>query len=443
MILKIGFARVDITPVESVPLAGYGNTSKRMSQDILDPLYTTCLAFTDEAGQTALIFTSDLISAHGPLTAACRETISQETGVPKEHIQLASTHTHSAPDTRNLDVPSIPRYREQFRLATLEAAKQALADRRPAKLSCARVKIPGMNFVRRYLLSDGDSLSDNYNGHRAADIVAHETEADHEMQVVRVTRDGGKDLMLCNWQGHCTLTGGLKKTDVSADFPIYFRRVIEQETGALCAYFTGAAGNLNLKSRIASENPTLTPAEFGEKVASYVLGLRKAEYRPLKTGPVKVEHLLRETKINHKTDVMKPQAEEIAKIWKETNDPVLCRIEGEKYGIHSPYHANAMLARCNMPQSVPIELNTVSVGDLSFSVSSYEMFDTNALSVKRNSPFPMTFILTCANDQNAYIPSAFAFLHAGYENDTCRFEPGTGEILQEALIAMLKKMKAD
>ena len=45
--VRVGFARADITPIESVPLRGYGNTSRRMSGPILTPLYATCMAFSD------------------------------------------------------------------------------------------------------------------------------------------------------------------------------------------------------------------------------------------------------------------------------------------------------------------------------------------------------------------------------------------------------------
>ena len=62
---QVGHGRTDITPQESVPLRGYGSTSNRMSQTVLDPLYATCLALTDASGETALLFGLDLI-APGP-----------------------------------------------------------------------------------------------------------------------------------------------------------------------------------------------------------------------------------------------------------------------------------------------------------------------------------------------------------------------------------------
>ena len=63
MNMKVGYARTDITPQEAVPLAGYGNTSDRLSEVILDPLYATCIAFENEAGEKALVYTVDLINA--------------------------------------------------------------------------------------------------------------------------------------------------------------------------------------------------------------------------------------------------------------------------------------------------------------------------------------------------------------------------------------------
>ena len=52
-LFTVGYARTDITPSESVPLAGYGNTMQRLSQGVLDPLYATCIAIT--AGENTLL----------------------------------------------------------------------------------------------------------------------------------------------------------------------------------------------------------------------------------------------------------------------------------------------------------------------------------------------------------------------------------------------------
>ena len=93
---QVGFGRTDITPEDSVPLAGYGNTSKRMSTTLLDYLYASCLAITDPEGETVLLYSQDLVNSSQ--TETVRQAVSQATGVPEDHIMIAATHTHSAPD---------------------------------------------------------------------------------------------------------------------------------------------------------------------------------------------------------------------------------------------------------------------------------------------------------------------------------------------------------
>ena len=79
--MKIGYSRIDITPTEPVPLAGYGNTSMRMSEFILNDLYSTCVAFTDSDDNTVLLFHNDLIASKAEYMRPIREAISAKTGI--------------------------------------------------------------------------------------------------------------------------------------------------------------------------------------------------------------------------------------------------------------------------------------------------------------------------------------------------------------------------
>ena len=48
---QVGAAKANITPTESVPLAGYGGKS-RMSQQIEHPIWLKALALKDDSGLT-------------------------------------------------------------------------------------------------------------------------------------------------------------------------------------------------------------------------------------------------------------------------------------------------------------------------------------------------------------------------------------------------------
>ena len=51
-LLSIGYARVDLTPAESVALCGYGDDTQRISEGMLDPVTGTCIAISDKNNET-------------------------------------------------------------------------------------------------------------------------------------------------------------------------------------------------------------------------------------------------------------------------------------------------------------------------------------------------------------------------------------------------------
>ena len=436
---RVGFGRRCITPEESVPLAGYGNTSKRMSQNTLSDLYTTCVAFTDREDTTVLLFHNDLIASKATYMRPIREAISQKTGVPLSQVLVTATHTHSAPDLLNTDQPSIQRYLELLKARLPEAAAEAMADRKPATISTGFSFTKMLNFNRHYFMTDGSIVGDNFGEPSGKTYLTHITEADPLMQVVKFTREGGKDILLVNWQSHPHRTGGSKKYDISADIVGAMRDVLEEETGCCFAYFTGGAGNINPHSRIQEENITADYLEQGDALARCALSALQ-NLAELKTGKIQSLELLYSGKLNHTQDHMEAEAKIIRQMFQETNDARRCRIEAEKYGIHSAYHANAILRRLDLPEYRDVEMHAFSLGDLAFVTAPYEMFDVNAKQIRDRSPFKTTFVASCANDANNYIPSSLGYLHGCYESDNSLFHPGTGEELALKYVEMLKAL---
>jgi hypothetical protein len=68
------------------------------------------------------------------------------------------------------------------------------------------------------------------------------------------------------------------------------------------------------------------------------------------------------------------------------------------------------------------------------------MFDTNGMQIKEGSPFSMTFVLTCANNNLSYLPSDLAFQHGGYAVDVTLFTRGTAEELVTSYLGMLNDL---
>ena len=438
-IVQIGYSRVNITPTESVPLRGYGNTSKRMSQNILDPLYATCLAMTDQNGTTLLLYALDLC-VFGPISAArLRPNLSNATGIPENHIMLSNSHTHSAPDLENTEVPSAARYLNQLDQWLLDAATLALADRKPAKMLIADIQTDHLNFVRRYILEDGTYAGDNYGHFKLSPIAAHESSVDAQMQFIKFERVGGRDILLTNFQGHPTRTGGVLKYDISADVVGVMRQEVEQQLGCHFAYFTGGSGNVNLRSRVEQENLYQNHRDLGLAMANYAIRATDS-LRPASLDRIQTRKLILQCEANHTLDHMVPAAETVIDLYNKTYDRPAATKLAKSMGFNSVYHAIFAKKKSGLPPAIPIELNAVSIGDVAFVLAPYEMFDTNGMEIKLYSPFASTFILTCSNADYDYIPSALGFDHGGYSADSCHFLPGTGEKLAQVFIEMLSEL---
>ena len=436
--VRIGFGRADITPVESVPLRGYGNTSRRMSGPVLSPLYATCLAFSD-GENTVLFYTMDLTGCGAVCDKTLRPAVSEATGVPVNCIHLSASHNHSAPDVDNTDIPSIPRYNKQLEAKLILAAMEALADLSFTRIYVSSIETEGLNFVRRYVREDGTYCGDNYGSGSTSPIACHESVADRVLQMVYFVREGKKNVILANFQGHPHRLGGGVNPTVTSDIVGFFREEMERRTGCLLAYATGGSGNQNSSSRIKEEMAAKHTSDHGKILADYAV----STFRFMKeVGACGVAAVTKELTmpVNHSLDHMVEQAKEIQKLWAETSNNKLCAEAGLPYGINSPYHAGAIVRKSKLPATFDFSIHALKVGDVGIAVAPYEMFDTNGKQIKEGSPFAMTVVATCANSGQGYVPSELGWAHGGYSCDTTRFCPGSGEQLAREYIGLLESI---
>ena len=240
--IKVGYARADITPDFSVPLAGFGNSSTRMSQGYVNRQYATCIAITDEKNKTVLLFGQDQCITVGAWTKQVRALITAATGVPRSHIMISSTHNHATVDVGNKAEPSVEQFHKLYDQKLVEAAVAAMADRAPAKIETGRAVTGPLNHVRHYYLDNGTVAGDNYGDFSSGNIVGHTTEADRRMQLIRFSFEKKDPIVLVNWQAHPDSARQIGYTSVSPSWIGPLRNTAEQLTGMHVAYFTGASG---------------------------------------------------------------------------------------------------------------------------------------------------------------------------------------------------------
>ena len=444
---SVGFARVDITPQISVPMAGFGRTSQRMSRNIRDNLYASAIAMCDGEGDTVLFLSMDLQRASDITVQVIRPLVSAETGIPQDHILLHGTHTHSGPDLHNSNHPAIVSYIEYLNPRLVQVCLDALNNMKPAQMYYGSAETEGLNFVKHYQHTTADGevkyFGDNFGTQVLDSTTKHTTEADPTIWLLKFTREGEKDLIIANWRAHPTLTGAFTKYDLSADYPGTFRLAMESQLDCNFVYFNGAAGNLNAKSRISSEMAAADVDQHGALMAEVSIEALKNMTKAQGTN-IQLKQNVLDMDCNHTTDNLVIMAKQVQALWNQGASFSEAVEIGLPYGIRSPYFASAIISRSTRPDTMDVELDTVTIGtDVAICTAPNELFDTNTMFVEENSPYAMTMTFGYSNGYRGYIPSAYGWEYTSYESDCSYFLPGCGETIQDTFLSMLEELSAE
>lgn len=435
--LQVGFGRENITP-ETPVLIGGGGDGNRVSTGLLDSITVTCVAITDEKGETVLLITQDTVDSNTKHSDIARDVVSQATGVPKSNIIISATHTHSS-GTLTGTGTGVAAFNAMYSDGIVRAAKKAMSDRAAATVSSGTAQADGLVFVRRYYLDDGTVKGASGNTSNSTTITGHVYDANETIQIVRFTRDG-KDIILTNLGAHATFNGDTTKLNLSADFPAGIRSYIETEEDCHVAYFIGAAADQTPTTEIPAEDHRLDYYSYGEKIGQIVCDALSG-LTPVATGDVKISTQTLTGKTNSVDD-----PERLAKaqeIWPmlQTHGFTASEAAAKKAGFAGIYETMALVNRSKQKETRDIPVTAVAVGDLSFIAASYEMYSITGADIIARSPYENTFVMTCANGANGYIPSAIGYELNTYEAYNSWMAPGTGEQLADLFVEMLNELK--
>lgn len=377
-VFTVGFGQGDISPTWSIYLRGYGEpTAERMSTGVSEPIYVNCVAFTDEDGKTILFLSADLLLAYRDTVAPIREAIAEATGVPVDQVMFHCTHNHSGPDLTEV------RYGQLLKEKSVEAAKMAMADRKPAQMSTGFTRLENVNFVRHYLLTDGSFMGEGVGAVPRSQLVGHTDAPDNLLQVVQFTREDAKDIVLVNWQGHPKGTDPNPHTMATSNYPGVLRDTVEKGLDCHSLFVLGGSGNMNNSSQIPGEEKYETYLELGKGLGEEVIQVIQ-NMKPAQTGKI-----------------------QIAK--KEFS-----------YG------------------ATTVPLYAFSIGDLAFATAPFEIFKESAVAVREASKFGMTFYASCSNESHGYLSTPASYAYFSYESGSNPM--GIAEGVQENLTALVDEI---
>lgn len=312
--LRVGVAKVDITPAETEGVMVTGHPRKVFG--VRDPLRAGVLMLDD--GETkAAIVTLDTLGAWESLVKLARQRIEELTGVPAENIMVAASHNHSAP---NFEADSTWGRVLVEKLGT--AAQEAAANMRQVNVGYGEDQIE-FNINRRQTINGRAVVRLNPDGPN-----------DQRVKVLRF--DDGKSLtpvaVLMHAVCHpCFFTWGDKGSQpypngypkMSADFPGEAQSFVEMCYGGQTSsmFLQGCAGDIrpnlpgfpyrcadeadiqwagrdlggavvrSLAREVTREKLSKRPSYYAIRVASKVISLPgkegrvEAELQAMKIGP--------------------------------------------------------------------------------------------------------------------------------------------------------------
>ena len=146
--MKIGFGRRDITPKNSVHMAGF-DRRKDPSTGTLDPLDVCVLALVDGQNAPFLMCVFDLLGTDSALCTHIREAIASHLQIAPERIWVGATHTHSAPTGHFSGNASYDEsYVAILTRQAVAAAEEAMANLRPASAAGTAAEAIGVASLR-------------------------------------------------------------------------------------------------------------------------------------------------------------------------------------------------------------------------------------------------------------------------------------------------------
>ncbi len=425
---KAGAAAVVITPPIGTPLAGY--YALRPATGVLDDLYAKAL-IVEQDGAKAAFVTLDVVTVTRTLAVAARRLIAEQTGITPERVMISATHTHSGPVIKRnglldqltgADQPLAVEFNKKLAALIARAAREADAKLAPARPSAAVGWAEGLTRNRRSWMQDGTLVwQPRKNDQR---ILRPAGPVDPQVGVWHVAPLA----TYVNFPMHANIVGG---TRFSADFPAVLARQLALAKGAdmITLFANGCCGNINPDKSLTGAGSS--PVErVGTRLAAAVTTAWK-DLQPLKTFAPRARHTVLVLPRPHFTDADAAEARSVAA---RMNERGLSTVPKAK-----AFCILDTLAHKDEPLEAEVQAIAVS-DDLAIVAMPGEIFAELGLAIKKASSFKYTFIAELANSSIGYIPNRTAYAEGNYEVVSARCAAGSGEMLVDAAVKLLKEM---
>ena len=444
--LKVGYARVNITPPLGVNIAGY--FKERSADGVLDEL-EACGVAVNLGEKTVIIIAVDHCGLFKAFLDECRADISKRTGVDADAIFIHCTHTHQGP----LTMPENPNplnahYRDTLAQKVADVGVLAYGDLRPAKMGFGIGEAKNVAFIRRYRMKDGSAKTNP--GVNNPDIVAPIGDTDERVNVVRFDREGAESVVVVNFGNHPDVVGGNK---LSGDWPTLTRGFVERAIeNTKCIFLNGAQGDVNhvnVHPKAGDFNDMFHDFDgcsrgygHARHIARVVTGAVMSVYDKVEYTEVDdISYMQRVVDIPSN----KATAEELVLAHKYNDLHNAGRDDLIPYEAMMlttvVAEAGRMVRLENAPDAFPMLFTALNIGGVGFFGIPGEPFTGVGRGIKTAEGYKLVLPCCNTNAKEGYFPMKDSYEEGGYEARSSNFKAGTAERIIEEGLKMLDEIK--
>ena len=420
---KVGASRVDITPADSVWMAGFATRSEP-SAGVRMRIWAKALVLEDAGGNAGLVVTMDVLSIPKPFSDRIRRYVQKKYGLAPSRVILNSSHTHSGPvvgDALYYIYPMDETYRKVARAYekilvrnTRDVIDEAFASRAPARLSS------GSGLARI-------AVNRRHNPASPPATLTLQGPSDYAVPVLKAERpDGTVRTVLFGYACHATT---LFDNYISGDYPGYAQQEVENRfPGAMAMFFQGCGADQNPLPR----GRVSQAVQYGRQLAASVEQVLSEEMKPL---PSRFLACYKEIPIRFDTPLPRKELEAMS-------------ARDDYMGDWAKGMLGQMDRGVSFPETYPYPVVCWMLGDQMVLALGGEVAAGYSLMLKERYGQDLVVMGYC-NDVMSYIPTTELWHEGGYEtDDACkvynlhaRWTPELEKAILDGIEEMVKEMK--
>jgi hypothetical protein len=460
--LRAGANVTDITPLPSHYPISTAGSMKATSLDTTEERIHCRTLMLGSSGEKNLVSFTIVDSCLIPreITDSAKRMAEEKTGVPAANMTIAASHTHSAPAaTPAFQSKPSTAYQIFLTEKIAESIAAAHAKLEPAEAGWAVGEEPNQAFNRRWFVTEpyenpfGETtnkvrMNPGYNkGNGRASKPAGPTDPEVPVLAVRSSADGKKPIaLLANYTLHYVGSPPLTadgKRQLSGDYFARFADIMADKVAPgdetyVAILSNGTSGDINNNNYGAA--PPEKKYAPGEKMIEVANDVADAAYEAMAeikySSDLPIKVVARELQLG----VRKADAEGLARAHQILGSPE--QLINGNYSAMDAIYARETLELREYPDTVPVRLQSVAIGELCINTTPCETFVEIGLELKKLSPFGTTFIIELANGYNGYLPTPQQHEWGGYE--TWRAKSSYLEVdASVKIIAAFKEMMAE